>query len=594
MYILYVAVSLFFLVQQASAQAITLTLSTRSINNTLSVAIENNSHQKVFIDSLSIEVDTQKYRKNLLEYLAPSIKKEFTFTIRNPNLPGAYPLITTLRYIHKGELLSMHHVSRLSFNQEVPLRNHCIIEETAIHTKGALRISTSKAGSWRLIVPEEARITSVSRTDNLMVVHIKSKIKGFANQYPLFALLEETHNGIHYTDFCKGTLFLITDEPSENRKGRIPSPILFSSMLFFFAVALLVSFKELDRQRLPRALFRYTSRMLFITLFYLIFKNIDRWLTYSLRYIHWKPYHTFTQVLIDNVNGGNFHNFFQYFIDPYVIGCALLLFPYFYWFDTRKIIEQDKYASVMKTLLSLPNTLTKKRLYWNKNSKLGILTIIIKCFFIPLMVSWSINSFTEISSSLRSFQWNFLAVNAFLVQLFILVDTTIFSFRYLTESEHLKNEIRSVEPTVLGWIVCLWCYPPFNSFTFRPFDFYILRINIAYPSWVHPMATIVITALWGIFVWASVALGFKASNLTNRGIVTRGPYRFCRHPAYMAKVSIWLIQGLFFGQFGIFILFGFILIYWVRAWTEERHLSLDPDYIAYKKKVRWWFIPGIV
>lgn len=58
--------------------------------------------------------------------------------------------------------------------------------------------------------------------------------------------------------------------------------------------------------------------------------------------------------------------------------------------------------------------------------------------------------------------------------------------------------------------------------------------------------TCIITCLWGIFAWASLSLGFKASNLTNRGIVTKGPYRWVRHPAYAAKLGIWLIQLVFF------------------------------------------------
>jgi protein-S-isoprenylcysteine O-methyltransferase Ste14 len=62
----------------------------------------------------------------------------------------------------------------------------------------------------------------------------------------------------------------------------------------------------------------------------------------------------------------------------------------------------------------------------------------------------------------------------------------------------------------------------------------------------------------------------------------------------MAKLLIWILQGVFFAQFGVLILLGFILIYVLRAWTEERHLSQDPDYIDYKKLVRWWFIPRLI
>jgi len=40
---------------------------------------------------------------------------------------------------------------------------------------------------------------------------------------------------------------------------------------------------------------------------------------------------------------------------------------------------------------------------------------------------------------------------------------------------------------------------------------------------------------------------------------------------------------------------GFAVIYYIRAWTEERHLSsTDPDYDEYKKKVKWMFVPKII
>jgi protein-S-isoprenylcysteine O-methyltransferase Ste14 len=34
-------------------------------------------------------------------------------------------------------------------------------------------------------------------------------------------------------------------------------------------------------------------------------------------------------------------------------------------------------------------------------------------------------------------------------------------------------------------------------------------------------------------------------------------------------------------------------IYYLRAITEEKHLSLDPNYIKYKQEVKYKFIPKI-
>jgi protein-S-isoprenylcysteine O-methyltransferase Ste14 len=109
----------------------------------------------------------------------------------------------------------------------------------------------------------------------------------------------------------------------------------------------------------------------------------------------------------------------------------------------------------------------------------------------------------------------------------------------------------------------------------------------------------------GVYAWATLALGLRASNLTNRGIVTTGPYRWIRHPAYVAKNLSWWI-----GATPLFLKFACtdprrlvpaILgtaawsgIYVLRALTEERHLGSDPDYQAYRSRVRWRFIPRLV
>ncbi len=62
-------------------------------------------------------------------------------------------------------------------------------------------------------------------------------------------------------------------------------------------------------------------------------------------------------------------------------------------------------------------------------------------------------------------------------------------------------------------------------------------------SCTSPSTSTLLVAL-AVFSWASIALGFKASNLTNRGIVTHGPYAFVRHPAYAAKNLAWWLGAL--------------------------------------------------
>ncbi len=97
---------------------------------------------------------------------------------------------------------------------------------------------------------------------------------------------------------------------------------------------------------------------------------------------------------------------------------------------------------------------------------------------------------------------------------------------------------------------------------------------------------ILLSAVYGL---ATVAFGYRMSNLTYRGIITDGPYRFTKHPAYLAKViSWWLISLPFFSISGTAVavkqtlaLAAISFVYYLRAKTEENHLSNYPEYVEY-------------
>ena len=80
----------------------------------------------------------------------------------------------------------------------------------------------------------------------------------------------------------------------------------------------------------------------------------------------------------------------------------------------------------------------------------------------------------------------------------------------------------------------------------------------------------------------------------NRGIKRSGPYRYVRHPMY---------AGYFVNNIGLLLLmlsFANVAVYLI-AWTaqvmrvlaEERLLSQDAAYRAYKEDVRWRVLPGV-
>ena len=246
------------------------------------------------------------------------------------------------------------------------------------------------------------------------------------------------------------------------------------------------------------------------------------------------------------------------------------------------------------------------------------LALLLKFFFAPLMINWCLNHAGDMSNSLVQF-WNSVrdgvAGRALFdsslfwacFQAILFVDTLLFTLGYIVETPALRNRIKSVDPTFFGWAICLACYPPFNDFTGRFFAWQSSDFPQFQNTGVHFAANILLLASLAVYSWASVALGFKASNLTNRGIVSHGPYSRVRHPAYAAKNLAWWIGALpnlylvFVSgnvqnaAYALLALCGWTTIYALRAITEERHLLLsDNGYAEYMARVKWRFIPGVI
>jgi protein-S-isoprenylcysteine O-methyltransferase Ste14 len=252
----------------------------------------------------------------------------------------------------------------------------------------------------------------------------------------------------------------------------------------------------------------------------------------------------------------------------------------------------------------------------SREERLALLATLLKGFFGPMMavslmrftMGWIDNGLaiadtTGSTSFLQIFNrhgfW-------FAMQVILFVDVLLFTLGYLIELPRLKNEIRSVDPTLLGWAAALLCYPPFNGLTS-----YVLGYQASdFPQFDNPTAHLVLNflllILMAAYASASVALGFRASNLTHRGIVTRGPYAVIRHPAYTCKNMAWWIGSIplvsaafsrssISGVLALASVIGWSMLYVLRAVTEEDHLrSVDGEYAAYAARVRYRFIPGLI
>lgn len=250
------------------------------------------------------------------------------------------------------------------------------------------------------------------------------------------------------------------------------------------------------------------------------------------------------------------------------------------------------------------------RFKWPDKAFWGIMrSLLVKFFFIPVMMVFFLNNAGVFEDKFIRFlatpwNWDPLAMGRLFGVLYeglFLVDVNIALLGYVCCFRLLDTHIRSAEPTFLGWAVALACYPPFNQ---RLTGVYIPHDPSAQTwsavlqgmPWLYFIVGMAILALLWIYLHATLVFGLRFSNLTHRGIIDSGPYRWVRHPAYAAKnLSWWLISLPFLRSPGdcirLLLLNG---IYVMRALTEERHLSRDPAYRQYSERVKWRFIPGFM
>ncbi len=284
----------------------------------------------------------------------------------------------------------------------------------------------------------------------------------------------------------------------------------------------------------------------------------------------------------------------------------IFLFILFGWVPGLFVrnLREGKSLVIIKNLPAIFNFLISgKKPKLSRGFSLALKSVLVKFFYIPIMLQFTVGNYHSFLSKLRvlsSFAFNIhyftFDFYPFLLSVLFFFDVLIFLFAYSVELPFLGNVVKSVEPTFLGWVVALMCYPPFNSLSSRIFGWgandyaifgsvfntFIIRFFILLPLLVF-------------YFSATLALNFKAGNLVNRGIVTSFPYSIVRHPAYASKTLFWFITSLSTHNFKLILsMFAWMCIYYLRGLTEENHLLMDPEYKKYVKKVKYRFFPYIL
>jgi steroid 5-alpha reductase family enzyme len=226
-----------------------------------------------------------------------------------------------------------------------------------------------------------------------------------------------------------------------------------------------------------------------------------------------------------------------------------------------------------------------------------ILSWLIKGFFLPLNFVELVHSINRIrGKELSALDMPFPQMEAFIATMIYTAIIASILPGYAFSARLFNTQVKKVDHSWFGWMVTLGCYAPLYAGVSMWFDY---RENM---QGMKPWAAVsqgnewLMYALGGVILlcelthyWGEAQMGVRSSNLTNRGIITVGPYRFCKHPVYVSKCIAWTLLWMPFLA-GVtplecvrltLLMFCMFAVFLMRGWVEERLLSDDPDYVSY-------------
>lgn len=149
----------------------------------------------------------------------------------------------------------------------------------------------------------------------------------------------------------------------------------------------------------------------------------------------------------------------------------------------------------------------------------------------------------------------------------------------------IRREAKSVSKDPLHWVVTL--ASTLFAFAFSSEGTSLVSVFISHP----------------LFIFGAMLACYAVLNLgrsfglvpANRGIIKQGLYTIVRHPMYSAYLlmDVSIVLSAFSVQ-NLTLLIALIGLFSLRASFEEKWLSQDPQYEAYRENVKYRFIPGLI
>ncbi len=270
---------------------------------------------------------------------------------------------------------------------------------------------------------------------------------------------------------------------------------------------------------------------------------------------------------------------------PYLLAGGL---PYAAWVDRRMADPHDAYWQLGRFVLGHGEDLKRDAL------KQHVLGWVIKGFYLPMMFAYTSDAVHDLANwRLEHVFSTPPSLVSFVAKLSLAVDLVFVVIGYSLTLRLIDSHIRTSNPLAWGWVVTLVLYTPFWGLVGKRYFLYDDG-----HSWTYFFGdSVVILHVWAALIvtcklcwaWSNMVFGTRFSNLTNRGVLTHGPYGITKHPSYVSKnLAWWLLSVPFLHDEGsgaaaqmCLGLLGVNLLYVLRAKAEEHHLSEDPDYVAY-------------
>ncbi len=158
------------------------------------------------------------------------------------------------------------------------------------------------------------------------------------------------------------------------------------------------------------------------------------------------------------------------------------------------------------------------------------------------------------------------------------------------------KHIRNLDFTVMGWLSNGFCYPLFGVLIWQLVPSFVgLDPIITNGPWYYFMLSweFILNLLYTVSIWN---LGKMFGVMTDKGVRTTAFYSVVRHPNYTLEVPMFLaVEMIGFSTLVQWVsIMMYVWIYYIRSEREDHFMSVsNPDYLVYKERTRYKFIPGV-